>query len=100
MSWLNNVLRRSDIQQIREFLLYGDEDGEVDPRSYEKRESAAHEQLTERLRGHFQDKRECEEVTSIVHDYASTIESVYMELGLQIGAKLTIELFRNLHPTA
>ncbi|MBC8530314.1 hypothetical protein [Gehongia tenuis] len=59
--------------------------------------------LPERLRADIQrsrndvpDNKEYEEMTGLVYDYVSAVESVYMEIGLQVGAILAAQVCQNL----
>lgn len=93
MDYIEQIFYRADIQQIRAFLLYGVED-EIDPRSYRERENAALNHLMDRLRAC--PPKEEDELCNLVCAYGIACQKVYMEIGLQIGAKLAVQACRNL----
>lgn len=95
MNYIDEIFFRGDIQQIREFLLHGVE-GEVDPRAYKERAESAHKRLAARLLEACPDEKEYEKMTEPVYDYVRAIEAVYMEIGLQLGARLAAQAFQNL----
>ena len=95
MYYLDELFRRADIQQIREFLLNGVE-GSVDPRSYRERIDRAQESVISRLNEKYPDEREFEELAELVYAYGSAVEEVALEIGLQAGAILVAQVFQNL----
>ena len=95
MNYIGEIFTRADIQKIRGFLLMGTEETRVDPRPYEERIESAHNKFQERLRKDYPDRKALEEVTERIYHYASTIEDVYMEIGLQIGVILAAQTAQN-----
>ena len=93
MDYIEQIFSRADIQQIRAFLLHGVEDG-IDPHSYRERENAALKHLMDRLLAC--PPKEEDELCNLVCAYGLVCQKVYMEIGLQIGAKLAVQAFRNL----
>lgn len=95
MNYLDEIFLRTDIQQIREFLLHGVE-GSIDPRPYKERAESAERRLTARLRQACPDMGVYEELSGLVYDYAGAVKAVYMEIGLQAGAILAAQVGQNL----
>ena len=93
MDYIEKIFERANIQQLCSFLLYGAED-EYDARPYRDRLNVSHQKLTARLHSEYPDFNSYEEITSLVYEYATALESVYMEIGLKIGTTLMLELLR------
>lgn len=96
MNYIDGIFTRADIQQIREFLLHGVEELNIDPRTYKERLESAQKSITVRLREEYPDNEEYEEITGLLYEYVSAAEAVYMEIGLQVGAMLVAQTTRNL----
>ena len=96
MNYIDEIFLRGDIQQIREFLLHGVEELSIDPRTYKERLESTQKRMTARLRETYPDMEEYEEVTGLLFEYVGTVEAVYMEIGLQVGAILTAQVCQNL----
>lgn len=95
MNYMDEIYKRTDIQQIREFLLHGVE-CKTDPRSYDERTKSVEKKVTARLLGVCSDQKEYEEISGLVYHYVSVVEDVYMEIGLQMGAILAAQVCQNL----
>lgn len=95
MSCIHEIFMRADIQRIREFLLHG-VDGDPDQRSYQERTKDAQMHVITNLRKQYQDEHEFEEITGLLYQYAGTIEAVYMEIGIQVGAILVTQISQNI----
>ena len=80
MNYIGEIFTRADIQQIRSFLIM----------------QSAHVFLHVRLHRDYPDEKDFEEISQPIYDYVSVIEEVYMEIGLQVGAKLTAQTVQNL----
>lgn len=93
MDYIEQIFYRADIQQIRAFLLHGAEE-EIDSRSYLERENAALDQLVARLLAC--PPKDEDELCNLVCAYGIVCQKVYMEIGLQIGAKLAAQACWNL----
>ena len=48
-----------------------------------------------RLHEEYPNEQEYEEITALVFDYASALEEVNMEIGLQVGAALCGQMYQN-----
>ena len=88
MSYTSNIFDRANIQQIREFLLHGVECVEIETKPYKEQIDEAQKGAMEILQRKFPDMNEREEITREIYNYVSATEQVYMEIGLQCGAKL------------
>lgn len=95
MSYVDEIFMRADIQQICAFLLYGTE-GDIDPHSHVERLETAKKQWAAKLRERYLDQTEYEEIGNLIFEYSDTIQSVYMEIGLQIGAILATQVCKNI----
>ena len=96
MNYIDETFTRANIQQIRDFLLYGTEGNGIDPRPYIERIESARRAFSERLHRDYPDEREFEEITEPIYNYAGAVEQVYMEVGLQVGAILAAQTALNL----
>lgn len=95
MSYYSKIFERLDIQQIREFLLYGTECIQKDPRSYKQRMDTASDEMHKLLDELFPDRSEREKIADAICDYSDECKSVYMEIGLQCGLKLAAQIWKN-----
>jgi len=93
MNYTSEIFSRVNLQHIREFLLNGAECLEISDKSYEDRIAVSHDKVIKLIETGFPDIKECEDVVSEVYNYATTIEEVYMEIGMQCGAALAIQFF-------
>lgn len=94
MNYIDEIFQRADIQQIREFLVYGVE-GNTDLRPYRERIESAHKALFALLRRDYPDQKDFEEITGPIYGYVNAVEAVYMEIGLQVGAVLAAQTAHN-----
>ena len=95
MNEISAIFRRADIRQIRSFLLYGTEEVHTDPRPYAERIESACWAVSDRLRADYPDEEALEAVLQPIYGYASAVEEVYMEIGLQAGAMLAAQAAGN-----
>lgn len=94
MNYISEIFARSDIQQIRAFLLHGVEDS-TDPRPYLERIESAQRAFLTRLHRDYPNEKDFEEILEPIYNYVDTIEEVYMEIGLQVGASLAAQTAQN-----
>lgn len=92
MSYTSEIFKRVNLQHIREFLLSGTECLEVSEKSYEERIKEAHKKAIGLIEARVSDVEECEAVVSEVYNYATVVEMVYMEIGMQCGVALAVQL--------
>ena len=95
MSYIDEIFERTDIQHIREFLLHGVECNEVDPKTYKQRIDEPQKELIAIVQAKFPEMDKKEAITTHIYKYASAIEDVYMEIGMQCGAVLLSQLLEN-----
>lgn len=84
----DNCLERASIAELREFILYGTECTEQDTGSYEERLSKAHRSIESWLESIYPEAEERESAETVIYTYATTLEEVYMEIGLRAGMRL------------
>lgn len=88
MSFPQDILKRSSLEQLISFLLYDSALAETDPRPFEERITQAEHCLTELLEQKFPNLAEFNDVfPAIVH-----CQELYIELGMKLGAQLTMQL--------
>jgi len=95
MDHISEIFERLHIQRIREFLMHGVEGGDINPKGYKERIGEAHKSAIELIQSKFHNMAEYEEITTKVYDYAAACEDVYMEIGLQCGFILAIQVLTN-----
>ena len=88
------IFELANIQQIREFLLIGTECIEIDPKSYTERINTALKNVQDFFRDKYPDVNEYENIMEAVFDYASIYEDVFMEIGLQCGFNLAVQILK------
>lgn len=95
MSYISEIFDRLDIQHIREFLLHGVECVELTDKPYKQRIDDARKPAIDFIYKKFPNQDECEKITDEVYNYASETQDVYMEIGMQCGATLALQLLSN-----
>lgn len=91
MSYLSDIFKRANIQQISEFLLNGGGLMKVNHMSYGQRLAEGRKQAMKMIQTHFPNERE--EMESKLLNAVSAYEDVYMEIGLQAGILLAVQIF-------
>ena len=91
MSYVKSVMKRANLQQLREFLLTGVENEDVCTVSYEKRLKEALNAFMEQA-GELNMKEETHVYEALLH-CLSEHEVVYTEIGILCGFKLCKEIF-------
>lgn len=95
MNSIDEIFKRADIRQIREFLLYGTAELNTDRRTCKERLESMQKRMTVRLREKYTDTEEYGEITELLFEYIGTVEAVYTEIGLQVGTILTAQIVQN-----
>ena len=95
MNYIDEIFTRLDVQCVREFLLHGGESAEIDTRPYKERIETAQKAATSILHYKFPDKEEYEDISGYVLDYGTACENVYMEIGMQCGFVLAMQIMNN-----
>ena len=84
--------KRLDLQHLREFLLHGTETVEINSKSYQERVKDAGKGIYELLERTFLNENERENATNLLYCYINAVEEVYMEIGMQCGAEIFVQL--------
>jgi hypothetical protein len=95
LDYIQQIFSRVNVQLIREFLFYGPVSEKVDKRGYKARIEEAKKQAFEILEEKFTDSQELDDVSDKVFGYSATCQDVYMEIGLQCGFALALEMLKN-----
>lgn len=95
MNGISEIFERADIQQVRSFLLNGTEDLHIHTDSYEDRIEKTLKKVREKVRELYSNERDCEKMMAIIFDYVTAVEEVHLEIGLQVGAMLCIQMYSN-----
>jgi len=94
MSYITKIFERLDLQQIREFLLYGTECAKVSEEDYKQRLETVRSHVSEVI-DNFPGEVEKEKVEDSIYDYVNVTQDVYMEIGMKCGAVLAMQLLEN-----
>lgn len=95
MSYISDIFDRLDLQNIREFILHGVECIQIEDKPYEQRLEAARKPAIEAIKCKFPEMNEYEKITNEIYSYATVTQDVYMEIGMQCGAILALQLLSN-----
>ena len=95
MSHITEIFERANIQDLREFLLHGTEENHPTAESYEERLDGVQEELKKAVSRICPDTRKCEKIMDEAMMCSGLSEEVYMEIGLQCGFQLSIQIFQN-----
>ena len=89
---LKEMDRRTDIQALSNFLIDGSSLETDDEGSYYERLHLRYEALENAFEEYIPDSNARSKIHELISEYTCAIESVYHELGLRCGAKLTANL--------
>jgi hypothetical protein len=92
MGYIDEIFERAHFQLIAEYILNGAE-GTIHTDSYKERLDKPRHALFNKLRERYPDLESNEPLMNTVYDALGAYEKVYMEIGLQCGAKVVWELF-------
>ena len=90
---IDKIFERATVKGIEDYLLFGIGPDE-DKRSYEERleePSRRFEKAVEKY-----DNSPTSELLDLSNEVTSEVASVYMEIGVQVGMKLTVEVTKNM----
>lgn len=93
MSYMEKILSRADICNIKEFLLYGVEP--LSSKNYKADKDIAHRKILDVINENFTEE-ESENLINMISHYTSLCEEVHFELGLKCGMKLQQSLEQEL----
>ena len=92
--YVDKIFERATIRGIADYLLFGlgsDEDG----RSYEERLDEPYLRFEKAVEKY--DKSKTSELLDLCNEVSSETASVYMEIGLQAGILLMVDMIRNMN---
>lgn len=95
MSHISEVFKRASIQSLREYLLRGISNDEINPMDYTEHLAKAHKAVNQLIEERFPNSEQHEAIKDRIYDYAGACEDVYMEIGLQCGFILAMEIVHN-----
>lgn len=92
MDNFSEIFRRLDIRYIREFLVYGEQGEDSDGRTYAQRIDRARTPLIDMITEMLTQKKEYDVMLERISRYEDEMRDVYMEVGMQCGAALAVQL--------
>jgi len=92
MDNFNVILKRADIQSIREYIINGAGDGKIDLRTYHERQQAAEQHMRDFLESRYPDERERAAVFDKIVLAISGNQDIFLEIGMITGARLCYQL--------
>ena len=95
MNYIDELFARANLQQIVSFLLYESDKIDLDPRPYWERLEHAAETVYRQVSVICPEREEYEKMMEALYLYVNTEEEVYLEIGLQVGLSLAMEISRN-----
>jgi len=91
--YFKDVLKRANLHAVEFFLRNGGETfAEVPPQSYRERLAAAETAITNFLEARYPDPQTFDRVWQYLGEHLGTMEDVYFEMGMLVGAKLAFQL--------
>ncbi len=92
-AYIQEIFARLDLQQIREFMLYGTENDDIQDKTYAERLKEAGRPVFNSIENLFaEDSKKREKAASDVSHALATHDEVYMEIGMKAGARLIYQL--------
>ncbi len=95
MDYITEIFSRLDIQQIREFLMHGVECIEVKSEGYLERLEKSHKPVNDIIYHYFPEREENDKIMDRIGLCLGEAEDVYMEIGLQCGFILAMQIISN-----
>lgn len=96
MSFVTELLKRADLREVAEFLMYGAEKKERETRSCEERIRGAEKALGEWIDARFPVFEERDRATDIVLEAVGQAGEAYLELGLVSGIRLAAQYYEEI----
>lgn len=88
-----DLLKRSNLTSIENYLLYGDENLEKSlGKTYAERLEEARKKATAFFHSRYSDARDYEEIEQCFNEQAEVFLDVYFEIGLLLGAKIGYQI--------
>ena len=91
---VDKIFERATIRGIADYLLFGQGPDE-DDRSYEERLDEPYMRFEKAVEKY--DKSKTSELLDLCNEVSSETASVYMEIGLQAGILLMVDVIKNIH---
>ena len=91
--YVDKIFERATIRGIADYLLFGQGPDE-DDRSYEERLDEPYERFEKAVEKY--DKSKTSELLDLCNEVNSEMASVYMEIGLQAGILLMVDVVKNI----
>lgn len=91
--FVDKIFERATIRGIADYLLFGSGPDE-DNRSYEERLEESYHRFEKAVAKY--DMNPTSELLDLCNEVSSEIASVYMEIGLQVGILLMLDMIRNI----
>ena len=91
--FVNKIFERATIRGIADYLLFGQEPDE-DNRSYEERLEEPYLRFEKAVAKY--DKNPTSELLDLSNEVTSETASVYMEIGIQVGVLLMMDVIKNI----
>jgi len=92
MDNFDEILKRADLQRIREFIINGVGDGDIDPRTYEERQREAEKPMREYLENRYPDEQERAAAFEQILPAICGNQEIFLEVGMIAGARLCYQL--------
>lgn len=92
MDFIKDTFRRTDLRQIRQFILQGTEELAVDNRSYRDRLTAGSNPIYNRLKEIYPKQADFDKAAAELSTALTAYEGVYTEIGMKAGARLIFQL--------
>lgn len=89
------MFSRTNVQQIRSFLLYGVEECSLNEKSSEQSIREAEKEVYKLIKSKTSEMSEYDEIISNINKLEFELENVYMELGLKCGAIIAIQILKD-----
>ena len=90
--FVDKIFERATIRGIADYLLFGMGPNQ-DNRSYEERLDEPYMRFEKAVEKY--DKSKTSELLDLCNEVSSETASVYMEIGLQVGILLTLDMIKN-----
>jgi len=91
MSYITEILERTNLQHIREFLLHGVECCNVENENYETRIKHAEDRYKKAVFESFPNLSRDSEIFSELNNLLTVYENVNIEIGIRVGIQLIQE---------
>ena len=92
LNYIEAAFARTDLKQIRAFILQGVEAVDLKDESYQIRLEKCDNAIIKRLESLYTDSTELDKAYSDLATATTVHQDVYMELGMKLGARLIYQL--------